>query len=57
MEITEVQHKGRHLNTMEEFHIYNDKVKGITIFNEVLYTLANPIFYVCRGFQESISPR
>jgi hypothetical protein len=37
MEITEVQHKGSHLNTMEKFY----KLKGITIFNE--NELSNPV--------------
>jgi hypothetical protein len=48
MEITEIQLKGSHLNTMEKFRIYNDKLIGITIFNENLYELSNPIFDVCR---------
>jgi hypothetical protein len=48
MEITEVQYKGSNLNTTEKFHIYNEKVKEITIFNENLYELANPIVDVRR---------
>jgi hypothetical protein len=48
MGITEVQHKGSNLNTMEKFHIYNDKLKGITVFNEHVYELSNPNFDVCR---------
>jgi hypothetical protein len=37
MEITKVQHKGSHLNTMDKFHVYNGKLKFITIFNENLF--------------------
>jgi hypothetical protein len=48
LDITEVQRKGSRLNTMEKLHIYNDKLKGITICNENLYELSNPIFDVCR---------
>jgi hypothetical protein len=55
MEITEIQLKGSHLNTMEKFRIYNDKLKGITVFNENLYELCNPIFYVCGCVQDEIT--
>jgi hypothetical protein len=48
METKEVQYKGSHLNTIEKFHIYDDKVNGLKIFNDNLYKLANPIFDVCK---------
>jgi hypothetical protein len=48
VEITEVQRKGSHLNTIEIFQIYNKKLTGIIIFNENLHESYNPILEVCR---------
>jgi hypothetical protein len=45
---------GRGLPRWNGIHIHNNKEKGITIFKENLYELANPIFmYV----DDSIPPR
>jgi hypothetical protein len=47
MEVVELQHKGPYINTVEKFHIYNNKLKGNLVFNDNLYEPSNPIFEAC----------
>jgi hypothetical protein len=43
MEIIQITQKGRHMNSLEKFHIYCAHQQDIQM-NEVLFDLQNPIF-------------